>query len=213
MSKKVIIIVSIAVLLIMIMLIGWLMTRELHWSMQEIKDTKPNPLNVDAEIKDIKSTLKIANKRVDEWRTGTYLHSVMVEFVGIKQIKDREGLIRYFYYISNEDKEGLPHVRAIVDINTEKQVISNFEVYGGFDLGSRKLDISEWNIDILEAMNIAEKHLGTEYYRKNAHPKVRIRANYDNTWSVEFLPNEESYMADKYIEINAVSGKIVNIKE
>ena len=213
MNKKIIILVAVIILLIISIFIGWLTTLELHWSMQEIKDTKSYSLNLDNKANDVKSTFQIANRRVNEWRSGTYLDDIMIEFVGTKQIKNREGLFRYFYYISNEDEDGLPHVVAIVDINTEKQVISRFEVFGGFDLEGRKLDISEWKVDILEAMDIAEKHLGTDYYDKNETPKVRIRASYGNYWIVEFHPNEESYMPDKYIDINAITGEVVKIKD
>lgn len=211
--RRSLIIISTIIVIFITSILLWIIFREPHWSLIEIEDLEPRPFNLSQDIKEIKPTYEIAKKRVDEWRTGTHLHDIMIDFVGIDQISNRKGLIRYFFYIKNNDLDGIPHVIAIVDIDTDKQETVRFEVFGGFDLGGRKLDISGWEIDILEAMSIAEKYLGTEYYEQYSNPMVRIRSQYDNKWTVEYHPNKDSYMPEKSVAIDAITGEILRIKE
>jgi hypothetical protein len=211
--RKIIMFSSILLIVIVIFIFFfWLSQLEPHWS-ADISDTNPRKISTSKEVVGIKDTYEIAKKRVDEWREGTYLHNIMVNYIGKDQIQERKGLIRYFFYIKNNDSRGLPHVNAIVDIDTERQEIIRFEAFSGFDLGSRRMQIDEWELDIIQAMDIAEKHLGTSYFSQYPNPMVRIRANYDNTIGVGYHPDEKSYTAKMYIKINMITGEVEHIQQ
>lgn len=174
-----------------------------------VEDNKPRRLY--SPIITVREGIPIANARAHEWRKDLYLYNISVGFIGKEQIQKRKGIIHYYFYAKNADKDF--DALARVDIDMEKNSVVSFSsTYGTPQelMGGSPLDSSKWKIDINDVFDIISVELGQETILRYKSPKVVLHCS-ESFWNFSLYSSPNAAYAEILISINSESGEILSI--
>lgn len=207
-KKKWMYILIVSVIFLTVLLVGSIINRKTTYYEDGITDNSVQ--KIETNINSIRDGLPYAIKRVNEWRSDLYLDYISVAFNDEKQISDKKGIVSYNFYGKNV-KDGLDaSVEVKIDMNSNS-IIQFMSSYGTSKVllgGGQEIKISDWRIDINDAIETATKAIGKEKILKHDKPNVIIRC-WANEWEVAVLSSGEHKKDDYRIELNPKMGEVI----
>lgn len=171
-------------------------------------------VSLDKTIDSIKSGIPFAIERVGEWRDTMNLNFINVGFIGKEQIKNRKGIIDYFFYEKNITDKLDASADVSIDMNANS-VIRFYSDYGTkkeLGGGTNILNTDNWTIDINEAFDIAIAVLGEDIIEQFDYPKVVLRCG-ETYWDFAVYPSQDARYQDLLVRINPETGEVIETWE
>ncbi|MGE5404970.1 MAG: hypothetical protein ACM3PP_08520 [Candidatus Saccharibacteria bacterium] len=168
---------------------------------------------IDRPITSIKSGLPYAKKKACQWNKHLFLDGFNVGFEGKESIRTRKGEIGYYFYAQNV-KPGFD-ASAVVHIDMKKNCFSeSYIIYGTAKelIGGGPEDKPEtWKIDIDQTFDLAYSVLDEEKILSYENPKIVILGG--KYWDFAVYASPGSHHREMMVEIDPVTGKVVNVKQ
>ena len=147
-----------------------------------------------------------------DWQSDAYLQSANA----ITRQSDDSLMplqVSYTFLSNNKRSEAL-----LVWIREDLTIKSEVGNMGGSVIDRRAIRSEQWVIDVMEAIQIAQETKGNEFISKHQSVEITAYLEYhqrepDNTvvWRISYLkPFGEGSM---YVEVNAVNGDVLEIRE